>query len=86
MTDPPEMIELGSVTTRLKRIETEREKLRDRATELVVAALKKQVPPTRVADQSPFSPAHVRKLARDHGIPPAPPGIKSRKRQVNETA
>ncbi len=86
MTDPPEMVELGTVTTRLRRVETEREKLRDRATELVVASLRKQVPPTRVAEQSPFSSAHVRKLARDHGIPPAPPGIKPRKRQTNETA
>lgn len=80
------MIELGTVTTRLKRVETEREKLRDKATELVVAALKKQVPPTQVANRSPFSSAHVRKLAREHGIPPAPPGIKPRKRRGNGTA
>ena len=86
MTDPPEMVELGSVTTRLKRVEAEREKLRDRATELVLVALRKQVPPTQVANQSPFSPAHVRNLARKHGIPPAPPGIKPRERRANGTA
>lgn len=86
MNDPPEMVELGAVTARLKRVETEREKLRDKATELVVAALKKQVPPTQVANQSPFSPAHVRKLARDNGIPPAPPGIKPRRRPTSDPA
>lgn len=84
MTDPPEMKELDAVTARLGKIEKEREQLRDRATDLVLAALRKQVPPTEVADRSPFSSAHVRKLARDSGIPPAPPGIKPKKRPVDD--
>jgi hypothetical protein len=71
--------ELDTITARLVKVERERSQLRDRAAELVVDQLRRGVPPTEVAARSPFSPAHVRKLARDAGLPPAPPGIKPRK-------
>jgi hypothetical protein len=84
MTEPPEMKELDAVTAELREIEKRREPLRDRAAELVVAALRKDMPPSEVAARSPFSAAHVRTLAREAGIPPAPPGIKPRKRTSRE--
>ena len=37
----------------------------------VVDALRAGVPPTEVVELSPFSSAHVRVIARQHGIPPA---------------
>jgi hypothetical protein len=40
----------------------------------VVAALKAGKRPTDVASWSPFTPAHLRKLARGAGIPPARKG------------
>ncbi|WP_157251012.1 hypothetical protein [Nonomuraea typhae] len=40
----------------------------------VVAALKAGKRPTDVVEHSPFTAAHVRKLARDNGIEPAPRG------------
>jgi hypothetical protein len=40
----------------------------------VVGALRAGVPPTEVIELSPSSPAHVRVIAREHGIPPAKGG------------
>ncbi|TQL35618.1 hypothetical protein FB564_0677 [Salinispora arenicola] len=42
----------------------------------VVAALRDGLGPTDVERLSPFSGAYVRKLAREHEIPPALPGPK----------
>jgi hypothetical protein len=44
----------------------------------VVAALRDGVPPTEVVQLSPFSATYVRILAREHGVPPAPGGLKPR--------
>lgn len=85
MTELPEMKELDAVTAELRKIDQRRTGLRDRAKELVIAALRKDVPPTEVADRSPYSHAYVRTLAREHGIPPAPPGVKPRKRGAIES-
>ena len=63
--------ELDAITARLAEIEKEREPLRQRAGELVVALLKAKEAPTTVANRSPFSAAHVRTLARVAGLPPA---------------
>jgi hypothetical protein len=43
---------------------------------VVVAALREGVAPTEVVELSPFGPAYVRKIARDHEIPPATLGRK----------
>ncbi|MEV4493161.1 hypothetical protein AB0K04_23965 [Micromonospora coxensis] len=42
----------------------------------MVAALRGGIGPAEVERLSPFSGAYVRKLAREHSIPPAPPGPK----------
>ena len=50
------------------------EQARQVVIDAVVGALRAGVPPTEVIDLSPFSPAHVRVIAREHGIPPAKGG------------
>lgn len=49
-------------------------KAREEHIAAVVAALKAGKRPTDVASWSPFTPAHLRKLAREAGIPPAKKG------------
>lgn len=72
MTDPTDgLARLDAITAELAPIETQREKLRHEASELVVALLKAGAAPTDVANRSPFSAAHVRTLARIAGLPPA---------------
>ncbi|MFG2043144.1 hypothetical protein [Dactylosporangium sp. NPDC048998] len=68
--------ELAGATKRYRRTETAHEQARQEAIAAVVAALKAGVPPTEVERLSPFTGAYIRKVARDHGIPPAPPGPK----------
>jgi hypothetical protein len=70
---------LDAITAELGTIEPRRDNLRKEAAELTVALLKAEAPPTEVAKRSPFSAAHVRHLARVAGLPPAPPGGRSRK-------
>jgi hypothetical protein len=45
---------------------------------VVVAALRQGLTPTEVVELSPYSPAYVRKIARQHEIPAAPLGRKPR--------
>ncbi len=45
---------------------------------VVVAALRDGMAPSEVVELSPFGPAYVRKIARDHQIPPARLGRKPR--------
>lgn len=47
------------------------EKAREASAAAVLAALKGKVAPTTVAERSPFTATHVRKLARAAQIPPA---------------
>lgn len=63
--------ELDAVTAQLAKLDKRRQELRDRASALVVDILRTGMPPTEVANRSPFSAAHVRTLARVAGIPPA---------------
>ena len=65
---------LKASTRRYKRTDVAHEESRKASTADVLAALKAGVPPTRVAALSPFTATHVRKLARDAGIPPARKG------------
>jgi hypothetical protein len=67
---------LTAATKRYRATEAEHEAARQSAIEAVVAALRASVGPTEVARLSPFTATYVRKIARDYGIPPAPPGIK----------
>lgn len=68
--------EVTAQTRRYRRTEKAHDEAREAVVAAVVAALKARVPPTRVADASPFTASYVRKLAREHGIEPAPPGPK----------
>ena len=65
---------LKASTRRYKRTDTAHEESRKASTADVLAALRAGVPPTRVAALSPFTATHVRKLAREAGIPPARKG------------
>lgn len=75
-----ELKALDSATRKYRQTEAAHEKARGEAVTAVVAALRADVPPTVVAARSPFTAAHVRTIAREHGIPPARPGLKPRKR------
>ena len=64
------LAELDATTKRYRRTEKAHEESRDASIAAVVAALKAGARPTEVTERSPFSPAHVRNLAREHGIAP----------------
>jgi hypothetical protein len=74
MSDP--RAQLVAATKRYKATETDHEKARQAAISAVIDALKSSIGPVEVARLSPFTSAYVRKLARERGIPPAPPGPK----------
>ncbi|MEU4558603.1 hypothetical protein AB0F72_09435 [Actinoplanes sp. NPDC023936] len=67
---------LTEARTTYAHAETAFEKAREDVIGTVVTALRAGVPPTVVATTSGFTAAYVRKIARDHGIEPAKPGIK----------
>jgi hypothetical protein len=72
---------LRASTRRYRRTEAAHKDSREASTADVIAALRAGMPPTKVAELSPFTATHVRKLARGAGIPPAskgkPPADKS---------
>ena len=74
VTDPRE--QLAAATRRYRRTETAHEAARQQVITAVLAALRANISPTEVERLSPFTGAYIRKLARDQGIPPAPPGPK----------
>lgn len=65
---------LDTSTRRYRRTEKAHEESRQAAVADVVAALRAGARPTDVVARSPFSPAHVRNIAREHGIEPARKG------------
>jgi hypothetical protein len=65
-----EAVEAG--TRRYKETEAAHEESREAVTASVLAALRGGERPTDVAEQSPFTAAYVRKLAREAGIPESP--------------
>lgn len=71
-----ELEALDEATRRYRRTEAAHDKARDAAVAAVVAALRAGKRPTDVADRSPFTPAYVRRIARDHDIEPASRGPK----------
>ncbi|MGX6605595.1 hypothetical protein ACWKSP_26205 [Micromonosporaceae bacterium Da 78-11] len=78
--DPKEALaQLADARTRYDRTEAAYENAREQAIAAVVAALRAGAMPTEVVRASRFTDAYVRKIARDHGIAPARPGIKSKK-------
>jgi hypothetical protein len=76
MTTPDQALDaLDAATARYR----EMEQAHDGVVAAILAALRAGAGPTEVANRSPFTAAHVRKLAREAGIPPAKPGIKSKR-------
>lgn len=63
--------DLDALTAQIRKLDEKRAPLLERARELVIEKLKAGLPPTEVANHSPYSDAHVRTLARVAGIPPA---------------
>ncbi len=73
---------LVRATEQYRETERRHEAARQAVIDAVVGALGAGVPPAEVVALSPFSPAYVRVLAREHGVPPAPGGVKPRKRRT----
>lgn len=67
---------LDQATKRFRRTEAAHNEARDAVLQAVLDALRDDQQPTVVADRSPFSPAYIRRIAREHGIEPAKPGPK----------
>jgi hypothetical protein len=59
---------LETATKRYRRTEKAHREARAEAIALCLKLLREGVPPTKVANASPFTAAWVRKLARDNGI------------------
>lgn len=70
---------LLAATAHYRQIDAARTEAHDAVIAEIVAALKAGEMPTAVAEDSPFTAAHVRKLAREAGVPRAKPGIKPKK-------
>lgn len=68
--------QLSAATKRYHRTEAAHQAAREAVIMAVIAALRDGLSPTDVERLSPFSGAYIRKLAREHAIPPAPPGPK----------
>jgi hypothetical protein len=62
---------LGRASEEYREAEQRFDQARQALVGVVVEALRAGVPPTEVVELSPFSPAYVRVIAREHGIPPA---------------
>ena len=83
MSDPRQV--LSRAAEQYRKAQQRTEQARQVLTDAVIAALRAGIPPTDVAALSLFSDAHVRVLAREHGIPPAPRGG-SRRRGAQDSA
>ncbi len=75
------MSALIAATRRSRDTLAKHEKARQEVIAAAVAARRSGDTPTEVAEQSPFTPAYVRRLARDHDIPPAPTGRKAKQQK-----
>jgi hypothetical protein len=70
------LAQLRAARERYEATKAAHEAAREAAVNALVAALNAGATPTEVTRDSGFTHAHVRKLAREHDIAPAPPGIK----------
>lgn len=71
-TDP--LKALDESTRKYRMTEAAHEQSRQAVIDAVVAALEAGERPTDVVTHSPFTDAYVRRIAREHGIEPAPKG------------
>jgi hypothetical protein len=67
---------IRNAADRYRETETVHEKARAKLIAVVVEALKDGERPTDVTSWSPFTPAYIRRLAREHGIAGRPPGAR----------
>ncbi|MBX7264782.1 hypothetical protein KIF24_01065 [Micromonospora sp. Llam7] len=74
MTDPRQ--QLAAATRRYRTAEAAQEEARQETISAVIQALRANISPTEVVRLSPFTATYVRRLAREHGVPPASPGPK----------
>ncbi|WP_454199550.1 hypothetical protein [Nocardia sp. Marseille-Q1738] len=74
-----EMDRLKAATRAYKRLSDRAEEARKEVFAAALDALRAGERPTDVADESPFTPAYLRRIAREHGIEPAAPGPKPRR-------
>jgi hypothetical protein len=72
------MHDLDQATRRYRKTEKAHTEARDAAVQAVITALRAGERPTDVAERSPFTPAYVRRIAREHDIEPAKRGPKKR--------
>lgn len=71
-----ELEALDEATCQYRQTEADHDAAREAAVTAVLTALRAGKRPTDVAERSPFTPAYVRRLARENGIEPAKPGPK----------
>lgn len=71
---------LDAAKARYEATKAAHEAAREDAINKALAALRAGVMPTEVAERSPFTATYLRTLARDAGIPPAPAGMKPKKK------
>lgn len=74
-----ELDALAEATQHYRHTKAEHDKAQEAVTAAALAALKAGHRPTDVIDRSPFSSAYIRRIAREAGIAPAPPGPKPSK-------
>jgi hypothetical protein len=70
------MTKLDQATEQYRETKDAFEEARTEAVMAVVDALRAGERPTDVTEHSPFTPAYVRRVARENGIEPAKPGPK----------
>ncbi|MFJ4653901.1 hypothetical protein ACIP5Y_21770 [Nocardia sp. NPDC088792] len=71
-----EMERLTTATRTYRRLADRAEEARKEVLDAALGALRAGERPTDVADGSPFTPAYIRRIARENGIEPAAPGPK----------
>lgn len=70
---------LTAATRKFNRTKAAHEAAKDEVVTAVVEALRAGERPTDVAENSPFTSAYIRRIAREHGIEPAQPGPKAKR-------
>lgn len=70
---------LRDATRRYDRARVKLDEAKSEVVAAIVAALRTGATPTEVAATAPFTPAYVRRIAREHGIEPAAPGPKPKR-------
>lgn len=74
----PTLRALSAATRRYRQTASKHQEARVEAVGAALAALRAGDEPAAVAAESPFTPAYIRRLAREAGIPPAATGRKPR--------